>query len=81
MSPTTIAKGHGRDRVRSDARRGPGAQAGGGRPTLTDTDATLLKDLKALVVGDARGDRESPPLWTAKSVRMLGGRWASRVMR
>jgi transposase len=46
---------------------------GGGRPTLTDTDATLLEDLKALVVGDARGDRESPPLWTAKSVRMLGG--------
>jgi transposase len=60
MSPTTIAKG----RVR---------KPGGGRPALTDTDATLLKDLKALVAGDARGDPESPLLWTAKSVRMLAG--------
>jgi hypothetical protein len=33
----------------------------------------LLKDLKALVADDARGDRESPLLWTAKSVRTLAG--------
>jgi transposase len=44
---------------------------GGGRPRLTESDPTLLKDLKALVADDARGDPESPLLWTAKSVRAL----------
>ena len=73
MSPTTIAKGM--SEIRSGVTPGEGRirKPGGGRPALTDTDATLLKDLKALVVGDARGDPESPLLWTAKSVRMLAG--------
>jgi transposase len=44
---------------------------GGGRRRLTESDPTLLKDLKALVADDARGDPESPLLWTAKSVRAL----------
>jgi len=44
---------------------------GGGRPRLTQSDPTLLKDLEALVADDARGDPESPLLWTAKSVRAL----------
>ena len=38
---------------------------------MTETDPTLLLDLKALVDGDTRGDPESPLLWTAKGVRQL----------
>lgn len=52
----------GADRVR---------RAGGGRRPLTQTDLTLLKDLRGLVADEARGDPESPLLWTAKSVRAL----------
>jgi len=73
MSPTTIAKGMGEIRSGQTPGQGRVRKPGGGRPALTDTDATLLKDLKALVSGDARGDPESPLLWTAKSVRTLAG--------
>jgi len=48
-------------------------RAGGGRKSLTETDPTLLTDLRALVDDDARGDPESPLRWTAKSVRTLSG--------
>jgi hypothetical protein len=48
-------------------------RVGGGRRPLTETDPTLLKDLKAFVADEARGDPESPLLWTAKSVRTLAG--------
>ena len=73
MSPTTIAKGMGEIRSGQTPGEGRVRKPGGGRPALTETDATLLADLKALVAGDARGDPESPLLWTAKSVRMLAG--------
>jgi transposase len=73
MSPTTIAKGMGEIRSGQTLGEGRVRKPGGGRPALTDTDATLLRDLKALVAGDARGDPESPLLWTAKSVRILAG--------
>jgi transposase len=73
MSPTTIAKGMGEIRSGQTPGEGRVRKRGGGRRPLTDTDATLLEDLKALVAGDARGDPESPLLWTAKSVRMLAG--------
>ncbi len=46
-------------------------KAGAGRKALTETDPTLLSDLKALVDDDARGDPESALLWTAKGVRQL----------
>jgi transposase len=71
MSPTTVAKGMGEIRSGQTPGEGRVRKPGGGRPALTDTDATLLKDLEALVAGDARGDPQSPLLWTAKSVRML----------
>jgi hypothetical protein len=48
-------------------------RAGGGRRALTERDPTLLLDLEALVTDQARGDLESPLLWTAKSVRTLAG--------
>ena len=46
--------------------------AGLGR-ALTDTDATLLKDLEQLVSESCRGDPESLLVWTSKSVRHLAG--------
>jgi transposase len=73
MSPTTVAKGM--REIRSRETLGPGRvrRPGGGRRALTDADLTLLSDLQALVADEARGDPESPLLWTAKSVRMLAG--------
>jgi hypothetical protein len=73
MSPTTVAKGM--REIRSGDTAGPGRvrRPGGGRPKLIETDLTLVKDLEALVADEARGDPESPLLWTAKSVRTLAG--------
>jgi transposase len=73
MSPTTVAKGM--REIRSGDTAGPGRvrRPGGGRPKLIETDRTLVKDLEALVADEARGDPESPLLWTAKSVRTLAG--------
>jgi hypothetical protein len=44
---------------------------GGGRKKLTETDPTLLSDLKALVEPTTRGDPEAPLLWTSRSLRNL----------
>jgi len=46
-------------------------RAGGGRKALSERDPTLLAELERLVCDEARGDPESPLLWTAKSVRVL----------
>ena len=46
-------------------------RAGGGRKSLTATDATLLGDLQALADPVTRGDPMAPLLWTAKSLRNL----------
>jgi transposase len=45
--------------------------AGAGPKRRTETDPTLLSDLKRLVDGETRGDPERPLLWTSKSVRQL----------
>ena len=44
---------------------------GGGRKPLSETDASLLDDLRALVEPETRGDPQSPLLWTCKSLRKL----------
>jgi len=44
---------------------------GGGRKPLSETDATLLDDLRSLVEPTTRGDPQSPLLWTCKSLRKL----------
>ncbi len=44
---------------------------GGGPKALVQSDPTLLSDLERLVRDEARGDPQSPLLWTAKSVRAL----------
>jgi transposase len=46
-------------------------RAGGGRKALSETDASLLDDLRRLVDPATRGDPESPLLWTSKSLRKL----------
>jgi hypothetical protein len=45
--------------------------AGAGRPFLEQVDATLVKDLEALVEATTRGDPQSPLRWTCKSTRNL----------
>jgi hypothetical protein len=44
---------------------------GGGRKPLSETDASLLDDLRTLVEPETRGDPQSPLLWTCKSLRKL----------
>jgi transposase len=73
MSATTVAKGMREIQSGETIGAGRVRKVGGGRKPLSETDATLLKDLQALVADDARGDPESPLLWTAKSVRTLAG--------
>ena len=46
-------------------------KAGGGRKRATELDATLLRDLDALVEPTAPGDPDSPLRWTSRSVRTL----------
>lgn len=46
-------------------------RAGGGRKNLTDSDASLERDLESLVEPLTRGDPESPLRWTCKSTRKL----------
>jgi transposase len=71
MSPTTVAKGMREIQAGETLQAGRVRRAGGGRRPLTESDPTLLADLQALVGDEARGDPESPLLWTAKSVRTL----------
>ncbi|MDQ5834694.1 MAG: ISAzo13 family transposase [Actinomycetota bacterium] len=73
MSATTVARGMREIEAGETLQAGRVRRSGGGRRPLTESDPTLLSDLEALVVDEARGDPESPLLWTAKSVRMLAG--------
>jgi transposase len=71
MSATTVAKGMREIQAGETLQAGRVRRSGGGRRPLTESDPTLLADLEALVADEARGDPESPLLWTAKSVRTL----------
>jgi hypothetical protein len=46
-------------------------RVGGGRKALSETDASLIDDLRSLVEPGTRGDPQSPLLWTCKSLRKL----------
>jgi hypothetical protein len=48
-------------------------RAGAGRKKLAETDPGLVPALLALVADSARGDPESPLMWTAKSAKHLSG--------
>src|SRR5437764_12235814 len=76
MSRTTVGVGvrELRDRAAGAAEPVPAGRArrpGGGRKPLAATDATLVRDLEALVEPTARGDPVSPLRWTCKGVRRL----------
>ena len=51
---------------------------GAGRPKLAETDPGLVPALLALVQDSARGDPESPLLWTTKSAAHLAGELTAR---
>ena len=51
---------------------------GAGRPRLAGTDPGLVPALLALVADSARGDPESPLLWTTKSAAHLAGELTAR---
>jgi hypothetical protein len=67
LARSTIGRGlrelRGERTIISDRVRRPG----GGRKLLIETDASLLDDLRSLVEPDARGDPQSPLLWTSTS--------------
>ena len=44
---------------------------GGGRKSITETDPTIIVDLKTLVDPETAGDPESPLRWTIKSTRTI----------
>ena len=46
-------------------------RAGGGRKPASETDVSLLEDLRSLLEPATRGDPQSPLLWTCKSLRKL----------
>ena len=77
----TIRKGIGELESGERLPAGRVCWAGAGRKALTESDPTLLPDLKALVDADTRGDPELPLLWTAKGVRQLAAALRERGHR
>jgi hypothetical protein len=75
ISRTTIARGvHEQQRnARGEAPSPRLRHPGGGRKSVVVHDATVLRDLEALVDPVTRGDPQSPLRWTCKSTRRLAG--------
>jgi len=73
LAAMTVAGGMREVRDAEHLPSGRVRRAGAGRKALTETDPELLGALQKLVADEARGDPESPLLWTAKSVRTLAG--------
>jgi hypothetical protein len=63
--------GRGLKELVGPAEPGRVRRAGGGRKPTTAKDATLLRDLAALVEPTSRGDPQSPLRWTCLSLRRL----------
>ena len=60
-----------RDKASGDPSMRRVRRPGGGRKKLTETDATLLSDLRDLVEPTTRGDPQAPLRWTSRSLRNL----------
>ena len=71
MSERTVSRGKREAAAGETLEAGRVRASGAGRKALTVIDQALLADLAGLVADEARGDPESPLLWTAKSVRHL----------
>jgi hypothetical protein len=79
LARSTIRRGLDElERAGGDVGAGRVRRPGGGRKKATETDPTLLNDLKELVEPTTRGDPEAPLLWTSRSLRNLAD--ALRVM-
>src|SRR5205823_3985872 len=70
-APHTTAAGRRESRAPSRLARDLMRHPGGGRKSLTATDADVQTALEALVAPATRGDPESPLRWTCKSTRRL----------
>jgi len=66
LARSTIGRGL-KDLADPGSLSGEVRRPGGGRPTLTETDPTLLEDLRRLVEPATMGDPMRPLLWVAKS--------------
>ena len=73
IARSTIGRGLSELRTGEEPEAGRIRRPGGGRRPLSETDASLLDDLRALVEPQTRGDPQSPLLWTCKSLRKLAG--------
>ncbi|MBV8242452.1 MAG: ISAzo13 family transposase [Hyphomicrobiales bacterium] len=71
IARSTIGRGLSELRAGEEPEAGRIRRPGGGRRPLSETDASLLDDLRALVEPQTRGDPQSPLLWTCKSLRKL----------
>src|SRR5208283_5009505 len=69
LSRGTVIRGMAEVKITSNPVRGQRIRRkGAGRKRTVDQDATLKRDLEALVEPVTRGDPESPLRWTCKSV-------------
>lgn len=71
LNEGTVRRGMREAQAGESIERGRVRARGGGPKALVESDPTLVPDLERLVRDEARGDPESPLLWTAKSVRTL----------
>jgi hypothetical protein len=71
ISRSTIQRGMRELETDRSPPPGRSRHAGGGRKAATALDATLLRDLDALVEPTAPGDPDSPLRWSCKSTRTL----------
>ena len=71
ISRATIQRGLRELEADSSLPPGRSRRPGGGRKPATALDATLLRDLDALVEPTAPGDPDSPLRWSCKSTRTL----------
>ena len=71
IARSTIGRGLSELRTGGEPDAGRIRRPGGGRRPLSETDPSLLDDLRALVEPQTRGDPQSPLLWTCKSLRKL----------
>ena len=71
MSERTVSRGKREAASGETLDAGRVRARGAGRKALSQIDPGLLEALEGLVRDEARGDPESPLLWTAKSVRHL----------
>jgi hypothetical protein len=73
ISKNTVVRGIAELRAGTHVEAGRVRRSGAGRPRLTESDPTLVEDLKGLVDPDTRGDPESPLVWCSKSLEKIAG--------